>query len=257
MHGFTMDLHVHTNYGSLDSVLSPTRLIERAPEAGLHGVAITEHNRAWTPRLAERVQNQAGIFAGACREIDSDMGHLLVLGLAGPVHYNGHDAAVQATIEALTATPGQATLVSAREVQRVARDAGAALVVAHPFRYFGSPRSLLFGDRPAAAEMPAAQLAEHPVFSLVDEIEVLNGDCTEEENCLALAVATVLGKQGTGGSDAHTAHELGRCVTVFERRVGSMAELADAIRHGRFAVARRVWQPSVRVEEYHPWRGAD
>ncbi len=90
---------------------------------------------------------------------------------------------------------------------------------------------------------------------MVDEIEVLNGDCTDDENNLAMAVAAVLGRRGTAGSDAHTAHDLGRCVTVFEQPVASMADVMRELVAGRFAVARRVSQPGIMVEHYVPWSG--
>jgi hypothetical protein len=82
-------------------------------------------------------------------------------------------------------------------------------------------------------------LAGHPVWGLVDEIEVLNYNCTDKENELAAAVAQVLGKRGTAGSDAHTFTEVGRCVTVLERAVASEGELIEELRAGRHYLARR------------------
>jgi hypothetical protein len=49
----------------------------------------------------------------------------------------------------------------------------------------------------------------------------------------------MLGKRGVAGSDAHTYMEVGRCVTIFQRAVGSEEELIEELRGGRYHVARR------------------
>jgi len=41
------------------------------------------------------------------------------------------------------------------------------------------------------------------------------------------------------GSDAHTYTEVGRCVTIFERAVGSEEELIEELRAGRYHLAQR------------------
>jgi predicted metal-dependent phosphoesterase TrpH len=257
MQGTMIDLHVHTTYGSLDSALRPHELVQTAPRIGLRGAAVTEHVTTWPHDLVERLGAEEGTLIAPCREVETDMGHILVLGVSHKVRYNGHATGVRATVDSLLAPAGTALPGSAAELRRIVRDEGGMLILAHPFRYFRSPRNLLFGDRPQAAHLPPEQLAEHPVFSLVDEIEALNGDSTLEENRLALAVARVLGMRGTGGSDAHARHELGRCVTVFERPVTSMAGLLRELAHGRTSLARRIWQPGIRVDGFQPWGEED
>ena len=68
---------------------------------------------------------------------------------------------------------------------------------------------------------------------------MLNYSCTGRENELAVAVARVLGKRGTAGSDAHTFTEVGRCITVLQQAVASEHELIDELRAGRYYVAQR------------------
>ena len=91
------------------------------------------------------------------------------------------------------------------------------LILAHPFRFFPSGSNYLFGPQGDSSTLTPEEMACHPVWELVDEIEVLNYNCTDKENELAVAVARVLGKRGTAGSDAHTFTEVGRCITVLER----------------------------------------
>ena len=77
--------------------------------------------------------------------------------------------------------------------------------------------------------------AAHPVFKLVDEIEVVNGGNIEVENRFAQEVAAVLGRWGTGGSDAHSTDGLAKGTTVFNGDVRNEADLLEALRAGDFA----------------------
>ena len=73
-----------------------------------------------------------------------------------------------------------------------------------------------------------------PFFSYVDFIEVANGSNTDRENEFALSTASCLGKDGTGGSDAHSTHGIGKCVTQFEREVTDISGLITELKLGRF-----------------------
>ena len=77
--------------------------------------------------------------------------------------------------------------------------------------------------------LSAREAARHPLFDLVDEIEVANGANTERESAFALEVASELGFRGTGGSDAHSVHGLGKAVTVFDNGIDSEEDLIEAI----------------------------
>jgi len=145
------------------------------------------------------------------------MGHIIVLGL----------------------DRGLPPIRNAEELRRYVLDAGGYMILAHPFRYFPGPMNLLFRQLRDGTSMTPAQLAEHPLFQLVDEIEVLNLGCSQRENLLALEVTRVLGKRGVAGSDAHTGGEVGRYATVFERDPASEEDLMAELRAGRFYAARR------------------
>ena len=216
--GSIIDMHVHTIVGSMDSDISPKRLAEQAKVSGLTGVALTEHLHHWDPPDAQRFREESGLFVYNAREWTTDMGHIGVFGLP----------------------PGLKGIRHASDLRRACDDYGAYMVLCHPFRYFPGPSSLLFGRRRDAGELPVEELAEHPVFSMADAIEVFNGGCIDRENRLAQDVARVLRKPTTGGSDAHMPIEVGRFATVFEKDLASEEEMLEELRGGRFQAARRV-----------------
>jgi hypothetical protein len=80
-------------------------------------------------------------------------------------------------------------------------------------------------------------LARQPVFEYVDAVEVLNGACSVQENLMALAVANLLGKPGTGGSDCHSEQGIGIACTVFERPAETTESLLVELHAGRFYAA--------------------
>ncbi len=212
-----LDLHIHTTWGSWDSGLSPHRLGDAMNKAGLTGAATAEHLRPWPEGEVMRFREETGLFLVAAREWETDMGHIISLGLpekVGPVYRAEH-------------------------LRRVADEYGGLLILAHPFRYFPGPSSLLFGSIPNAGQMSVAELAQHPVFHLVDAIEVLNGGCVDWENQLAYQVAQYLGKPMVGSSDAHSFTEVGRYGTIFHSPIRSLADLIQALGEGRC-------QPAIR-----------
>ncbi len=216
--GTIIDMHIHTVVGSMDSDISPKRLGEQANAVGLTGVALTEHLNQWRPDEVEHFREQYGLFVFHAREWSTDMGHIVVLGLPSDVR----------------------GIHRARDLRAACQDHGAYMVLCHPFRYFPGPSNFLFGDRRDSQSLPVEELAEHPFFSLVDAVEVLNGGCIDRENRLAQDVATHLGMPRTGGSDAHMPQEVGRYATVFEKELESEEEMLAELHAGRFQPARRV-----------------
>ena len=214
------DLHVHTVKGSSDSGLTPEQLIEHALRVNLDGVCLTEHSGGWDDRELARIFNGSGLRVIRGLEVDTDMGHVLVFGLHAYV--NGMNRVV--------------------DLKKVVDRVGGVIVSAHPFRnLFNRPPynvNLLYKEgvqRPSTA----ATAAGHPLFELVDDVEVANGSNTDEENEFSLEVARHLGYRGTGGSDAHSVHGLGRCVTVFDGDIRSESDLIEALKAKAFRPRRR------------------
>ena len=215
--GSVIDLHIHTVVGSMDSDISPRRLVEQAQAAGLTGVAVTEHLSLWPPEKVEELRRESGLFVVNAKEWSTDMGHIIVIGLDREVK----------------------NILRVQQLREAAQAQGAYMILAHPFRYFPGASNFLFGGNRNSEGLGIEELAQHSLFELVDAVEVLNGGCIARENDLALAVARHLGKAGTAGSDAHISSEIGRYATAFEREIGSEAELLAELWSGRFYPAQR------------------
>ena len=216
------DLHVHTNRGSPDSSLDPRDLVAEAGRIGLDGVAVTEHNGWARHDFDEFERGAGGLVLVRALEVYTPVGHVLAFGMDGrdvpPTLRGGMDAVQRLRAEA--------------------DRAGAVLVLAHPFRFLFNPAGLftqntLFED---PRNLPASpeEASEHPVFGLVHDIEVINGGGTERENGFARGVAAVLGRPGTGGSDAHSTAGVGKGTTVFQGEVRHERDLVEALREGAY-----------------------
>lgn len=212
------DLHVHTVRGSSDSSLTPEELIREAHEIGLDGVCLTEHGGAWQASDLRRTFEGAGVTVLAGLEVDTEMGHVLAFGL--PSRVSG--------------------IHRVHELRKAVDRAGGVMISAHPFRHlFNLPpydTNLLYDGNPKPPET-VEEAARHPLFEMVDDVEVANGANIERENAFALEVARHRGFAGTGGSDAHSFHGLGRCATVFDGVVRTEADLIDALKAGAFRPA--------------------
>jgi histidinol phosphatase-like PHP family hydrolase len=229
--GTIIDMHLHTTKGASDSMLNPDDLIEEATRVGLTGVNITEHDRMWESwDLSPFRKKHEGMFVSNGMEVSTDMGHILAIGLKG---YSG----------------GIRRLEKLREV---ADEQGAFLVVAHPFRHFFDPVHFKReGKKPF--DLTPEQAAKLPVFQLIDGIEVLNGCNTPRENYFALQVAKILGKPGTGGSDAHSTQGIGYFAAVFEETLTGPEHMVEQMHKGRFYPGRDL--PVGKLNNY--WETAE
>ncbi len=125
---------------------------------------------------------------------------------------------------------------AAEDLRRAVTKAGGFMWLAHPFRHFFDPVHYRRDGRQQPG-LSAEEAASLPVFALVDDLEVANGGCTEDENNFALQVARILGKRGIGASDAHSTHGLGCFTTVFERHLHDEHDLIAELRAGRYHAA--------------------
>ena len=209
------DMHVHTTKGSSDSNLSPEDMVREAERLGFFGLCITEHSGPWDQHEFQAFAAQHNQVLIRAMEVDTDMGHILAFGLNRYL-------------------PG---IDKVQELRRAVTEAGGFIVSAHPFRGLYSPRPankpLIYKDMPSLPST-VEEASGHPVFSLVDAVEVANGGTSEQENSFALQVANHLDIKVTGGSDAHSQHGLGRYVTVFDGEISSQEEFMNALRTRQF-----------------------
>lgn len=210
--GTIIDMHLHTTRGASDSGLDPDDLAEEARRRGLTAVHVSEHDRLWERHTLEQFREaNPDLLVANGMEVSTDLGHILALGLK---EYVGG-------------------IRRAEALRRVADEQGAFLVVAHPFRHYFDPVYFRRQGKEPFTLTPE-QAAKLPVFQLVDAIEVLNGANTVRENVFALRVAQVLGKPGTGGSDAHSTQGIGTYCAVLEKNCASQEELLEELHAGRF-----------------------
>ena len=216
------DLHVHTNQGSPDSALTPDELVAEIRRLGLTGVMVTEHN-GWPRHDFEKFasrQDIQDIVVVRALEVYTPLGHVITMGLDG--HVTGPSGGIE-TIRLLR-----------QEVDRV----GGFMILAHPFRFLFDPAGIhtqnyLFETTASIPSTPE-EGALHPIFELVDEVEVVNGGNIEVENRFAQEVTNVLGRWGTGGGDAHSTQGLGKGTTVFNGDIRNESDLLEALRAGEF-----------------------
>jgi predicted metal-dependent phosphoesterase TrpH len=204
-----IDLHVHTNPLSPDSLMSAEQAIETAKEIGLDGICFTEHDRAW--QLSEihslREKHNFPVFRGVEVMLRGGI-EMLVFGLN-----------VDFT-----------TLLQLSDLRQMVTAAKGFMVYAHPFR--GLPETTV-SDLGAALKIALGKVD----MTSVDAVEGRNGRNKDIFNQPALEMAAKYDLKATGGSDAHAVREIGTCVTVFEKDISTDAGLLDELKAGRFTSA--------------------
>ncbi len=192
------DHHLHTARHSPDSIIDPIDLIERARVIGLDGVVITEHDYQWkADELAELARRAAPLVVLSGVEVSAREGHFLVYGLP--------------TLDDVA--PG----IEVRELLRVVRAHGAAIVAAHPFRW----------------DQPFAEILDDHGPDAFDALELVSKNVTPETRARTEEVLRKHGMRATGSSDAHEVETLGCYFTEIDAPVRTIAEFAAALRSGR------------------------
>lgn len=189
-----IDLHVHSSR-SVDGSLPAEQLIERAEQAGLDGLVLTEHGERWSEReLADlRRRTQTRLVLLSAEELLVDGVSLLAYGFSGRL-------------------PPLDSLENA--VGRIRLEGGIA-IAAHAFDPDARPLS----------DLPALGIQGVELYSG-------NGSLPTDEQ---LAEVGRLGLVAVAGSGFHGPGDtdVGDCHTLVEADVRSGRELAVAIRTGR------------------------
>lgn len=114
---------------------------------------------------------------------------------------------------------GAGPLPTLSSAAALARNSGALLYLAHPAR-----DGLLRID--------------HEIVTACASVEAVNGSDSRLQNLASSGLAHGFPLPGIGGSDAHTADEVGRAATRFEARIETDADLLTALRSGRYEPLR-------------------
>ncbi len=171
-----MDMHVHSAHSG-DSRMPVEEILESARRAGLHGIAITDHNEIAGALEAKRKSKDLIIIVG--EEIKTLQGEILA--------YN-----IKRRIE---------PFMTMEETIEAVRKQGGLIAVSHPFDMFRSDAV----RNPEVLERIAKNL---------DFVEI-NGRSLPESNRKAKEFARRHGIPLIAGSDAHTPMEIGTAYTIF------------------------------------------
>lgn len=191
---FRIDLHVHTD-ASLDGLSSLAELAAAAKAAGLDAIAVADHNLCTpVPEALDGV-----LLIPAC-EVSTQAGHILGLFLDEPLD-----------LDALR----RDGLPSGAEAVAEIRRRGGIAVLAHPYEKPGAaPEN--FDFRPDGVETVNARAC----FKVKDA------------NQKAAALGSAWGLPATGGSDAHSGHEVGNAYTEVECGALTLPALKAAVAAG-------------------------
>ncbi len=203
-----IDLHVHTARYSPCGRSTPQEMITQAAERGLHALVFTEHHWLWPQDELEALQEQfpdVRLYRGM--EVTSASGEdYLVYGMTPP---------------GLLAQGLDDTQIIAR-----AQACGAAVVLAHPYRYH--------------PDVPET-LARYPV----DGVEVLSTNIYNYAHLPAIALAHRLQVPAIASSDGHHVSMLGLYAMETDALPADEGELAELVRGGEL----RVWVNQERILE--------
>jgi hypothetical protein len=200
-------MHVHTCY-SHDGVETPERLVERAREIGLDGLAITDHNTQDGVGEAMDAGRDQGLVIIPGIEVSCREGHILL--------YGSGDFGVRAGM-------------GAGDVLKTLRESypGCICAPAHPFDLHRSG-------------MGWACL-KHPF----DAVETVNGHSPLPREVL-LPLARRLGAGEVGGSDTHFLRGLGSGTTVVRPGSDLLAEIRRAGRAEGYFDLRSLLLPRLK-----------
>lgn len=178
--------------------MAPEALVMRAVELGLDGIALTEHHHCWS---AEEV----GELLRACGRPDLVVlrGQEVTTATDGGFFHG--DLLVFGLEEPFNGRPETLSLL--QEVH----DQGGIAIAAHPYR--------------------AGYGYDDDVLALpVDGLEVLNSNYFSRDIERATEAQRRMGVASVGGSDAHSAGWVGRCLTLFDDPITCEAEFIAAVK---------------------------
>ena len=202
-----LDLHTHSE-ASEDS-RAPVEaylkwLTRKRDVLPIDGIVLTEH-RQWNASGDYRLlEDRYGLLILRGAEVETDYGHVLVYGVNDDITRRFDFTNVR---------------LPAQELVPAVAQLGGIAVPCHPGR-------------------PTIGLCEHyatkPPIDGVVVVEALNGGSRRGENERVEEVIHRYGYRAVGGSDCHLVSFIGICATEFDRDIGSVDELVQALQQGGY-----------------------
>ncbi|MBC8317733.1 MAG: PHP domain-containing protein [Desulfobulbaceae bacterium] len=187
------DLHVHTTLSPC-SQLKLDQILSQAPERGLDGVCITDHNSMDIRRYVKEGFLGNGLCVVFGMEYSTSRGDFLIFG----------------PFEELP--PGLPAQLLLKHVER----SGGVAIAAHPFR----------SQRPTDESLIKNEMCRI--------VEGVNGRNAHHENESVLGWQKKYNIRQVGGSDAHSLEELGSVKTAFTTPIHSRTDLIRALKQDSF-----------------------
>lgn len=201
------DLHIHTSRYSGCSNIDVLKLLRKSKEAGLDGIALTEHGICWSEENIEEIRVKSG------------MTDLVILPGQEVACYTkfGH---FQGEFLVFGPTRSLGSSRSLEQILAIVHAEGGVVIAAHPYRKL--PHEAGFYG------------AGNGVYrAAIDGIEIEHPSYDAESRLLAQNAARAMKIAGIGCSDAHDLRFVGICRTVFSRPVRDIETLCQEIKAGR------------------------
>ena len=219
--GYKIETHLHTPVISPCGVLTPQELVEGYLAAGFSAITVTDHFHADAFRHGGIDAEGEGAFRAflegyrqVCRAAE---GTPLRVYYGAEIRFRGcgNDYLLYGFPEELLAKPTEVWAMGIVRFSELAREAGALLIQAHPYRAYCLP------------------VAPY----LIDGVEGVNRhDVHANRNDLAVTYARRYGLRITGGSDCHHLEDVGRGGIEAQWLPKDSMDLARLLREGAYRI---------------------
>jgi len=212
-----LDLHIHTNRYSGCSNIKPHEAVKKAIDAGLHGIAFTEHGIRWPDREIDELREACEderfiIIAGQEAACYSSRGRF-----QGEFLVFGYDKSLGSNKDAET-------------LIELVHDSGGVVIAAHPFKPLDNGKGFYgCGFDVRLYDLDGLEI-EHPSY-----------DGTARET--ARSIMKEMAIAGTGSSDSHDLASIGTYRTHFINDIKNEEDLCREIRSGNCEARSAVRSP--------------
>ncbi len=218
---YKYELHSHTDEVSMCGKVPAAEIVRLHKENGYNGIVITDHYSDLTffPTKLLTPQRHSDFYLSGYRNAlkAADADFTVLLGMELRYYGTRNDYLVYGLEEDFFKKCGNLMAMYPKRFTKLARDYGAMIILAHPFR---------------------SRLMDLDVMQYIDGAEIYNGKAADdEENKKALGWAVENGLAiKTSGSDFHDLNTLAKGGITTDRRILCNADLLNVLRSGEFDI---------------------